>query len=91
MTEFTADQLVELISNTIDKDNWENEGRNIQAHQGLLIVRTISDVHAAISRLLVDFRASTGILVNIEARFLTVTDTFLEQIGMDFRERRTSP
>lgn len=86
VTEFTADQLVELISNTIDRDNWDNEGRNIQAHQGLLIVRTISDVHAAISRLLVDFRASTGILVNIEARFLTVTDTFLEQIGMDFRD-----
>lgn len=84
--EFTTDQLVELIQGTIDSEGWDAEGRSIQAHQGLLIIRTIPAVHAAVARLLRDFRASTGILVNVEARFLTVSDDFLEQVGMDFRD-----
>ena len=84
--EFTTDQLVELIQGTIDSEGWDAPGRSIQPHQGLLIIRTIPAVHASVARLLRDFRASTGLLVNVESRFLTVHDDFLEQVGMDFRD-----
>ena len=35
--------------------------------------------------LLDDLREATGIMVDIQARFLTVEDNFLEDIGVDFR------
>jgi general secretion pathway protein D len=84
---FTAETLAQLIQETLDPDGWNPEqGHSISPQQGLLIVRQTPEVQAAIAALLRDFRRSTGVLVNIEARFLTVEEKFLEQIGMDFRD-----
>lgn len=84
--EFTTEQLQTLITDTIDKGGWEAEGHSITNSQGLLIIRTLPATHLAVRRLLSDFRSSTGILVNVESRFLQVETEFLEQIGMDFRD-----
>ncbi len=77
-------RLVELIKANIDTETWDatatiNEGR------GVLMVRAPKETHRKIERFLADLRTAVGIQVDIETRFLRVQDSFLEDIGVDFR------
>ncbi len=85
--QFTGEDLADLIRNTIHKDEWDEvEGKSIIFNNGLLIVRNSIAIHRAITKFLGDLRASTSMLVSVEVRFLSVEDTFLQQVGMDFRD-----
>jgi type II secretory pathway component GspD/PulD (secretin)/tetratricopeptide (TPR) repeat protein len=85
--QFTGEDLANLIKNTIHKNEWEEaDGKSIQFNNGLLIVRNAVEVHKAVRKFLSDLRASTSMLVSVEARFLSVEDNFLQQVGMDFRD-----
>jgi len=57
--------------------------RTIAFRNGDLIVRQTSDVHDMIKLLLSRMRESMYIQVSIDARFLTVTDDWYEEIGTD--------
>jgi type II secretory pathway component GspD/PulD (secretin) len=48
-------------------------------------VHQTPEVQDQIAKLLEDLREATGIMVDIQARFLKVEDNFLEDIGVDFR------
>src|SRR5690606_2950594 len=81
-----ADRLADLIRTNIAPESWELDPNNtIQPVSGALVVRQNREVHELIRTLLTDLRENTGTLINIESRFLTVSDTFLEDIGIDFR------
>lgn len=81
----TEEQLTDLIKNNIDKSSWDENDRSIDARGGTLIIRQSKSVHKKIRNLLEDLRTSTGILVSVEARFVDVTDDFLEDVGVDWR------
>jgi len=83
----TSDLLDTLIRNNISADSWDEDPANSLRinDMGVMIVNQTPDVHAQISDLLTDLREATGILVDVEARFLQVADNFLEDIGVDFR------
>ncbi|WP_250846819.1 type II secretory pathway, component PulD [Aquisphaera insulae] len=49
-----------------------------------LIIRHTSEVHEQIADLLRQLRRLQDLQVSIEVRFITVTDNFFEQIGVDF-------
>jgi Flp pilus assembly secretin CpaC/tetratricopeptide (TPR) repeat protein len=84
---FDGEALANLIKATIEKNNWdEANGQSAVFQNGLLIVRNSIDVHRKVRKFLNDLRSSTGILVSVESRFLTVEDNFLQQVGMDFRD-----
>ena len=84
---FDGEALANLIKSTIEKNNWdEANGQSCVFQNGLLIVRNSIDVHRKVRKFLNDLRSSTGILVSVESRFLTVEDNFLQQVGMDFRD-----
>ncbi len=81
-----ADRLADLIRTNIAPESWDLDPNNtIQPVSGALVVRQNREVHELIRTLLTDLRENTGTLINIESRFLTVSDTFLEDIGIDFR------
>lgn len=83
----TADTLDALIRDNVDTESWDNDDSNslrITEH-GVLVVNQTPEVHAKIEKLLSDLREATGIMVDIESRFLRVEDSFLEDIGVDFR------
>ena len=84
-TTITEEQLTDLIKNNIAKGTWDTESRSIDTRHGTLIIRQTSSVHKQIDSLLNDLRKATGLLVTIETRFLTVTDDFLEDVGVDWR------
>jgi len=82
-----GDALRELITNNIDPSTWEgNPNVTINLQQsGALVVRQTADVHHKIDKLLGDLRANARTMVNIQTRFLSLEDRFLEDIGVDFR------
>lgn len=53
----SPDELVGKIAANISPETWERNGHNIQAHQGLLIVRAMPRMHAMIKRYLAWLRA----------------------------------
>ncbi len=87
VTVIEGDALRELITNNIDPSTWEGNKDvtiNLQA-SGALVVRQTADVHHKIVKLLHDLRANARTMVNIQTRFLSLEDRFLEDIGVDFR------
>lgn len=79
-----SDRLIQLVQENIAPDSWDPPA-SIDAKQGTLVVRQSKDVHQQIRQLLDDLRRTTGVSVAIEARFLTVEDNFLEDVGVDLR------
>lgn len=83
----TGDALEGLIRDNIAPESWDADPRNSVriTESGTLVVNQTPEVQAQIKRLLDDLREATGIMVDIQARFLKVEDNFLEDIGVDFR------
>ena len=87
--------LMELIMNTIPPgkgmNRWERKDDADQAaiwtyKNAFLYVRAQPDTHAKIEQLLHRIRRLWGILVNIETRFITVEENFLEHVGISWRD-----
>jgi Flp pilus assembly secretin CpaC/tetratricopeptide (TPR) repeat protein len=83
----TSDLLDQLIRNNIDPESWDADPANsLQINEmGVMVVNQTPAVHEKISQLLADLREATGIMVDIQSRFIKVEDNFLEDIGVDFR------
>ncbi len=80
--------LIQLIETTVTPDTWEALGgpstmapyvQNLS-----LVISTTSDVHDQITDLLESLRRLQNLQITIEVRFITLSDTFFEQIGVDF-------
>jgi Flp pilus assembly secretin CpaC/tetratricopeptide (TPR) repeat protein len=82
----TPDSLDALIRENVEPESWEADPANtMRISGGTLVVNQTPEVQEKIEKLLNDLREATGIMVDIEARFLKVEDSFLEDIGVDFR------
>jgi len=82
----TEDNLEPLIRDNIAPDSWDADPNNsLTFSQGTMVVYQTPEVQEKIRKLLDDLREATGIMVDIQARFITVEDNFLEDIGVDFR------
>ncbi|MBN2136348.1 MAG: hypothetical protein JW720_00935, partial [Sedimentisphaerales bacterium] len=89
---YQAQSLVDLIMQTIEPDSWfemneeEGEGEIMlypQEQPKKLAVLQTREVHERIEKLLSELRKSLGHQVSIEARYLVVSENFLEDIGFD--------
>jgi type II secretory pathway component GspD/PulD (secretin)/tetratricopeptide (TPR) repeat protein len=81
-----TDQIVDLIIQTIDPNNWVEAGGEtgtILPLRGNLIINQTPENHIAIEGLLAQLREVRSMQVNIEARFLSVAQDWFEQIGFD--------
>jgi type II secretory pathway component GspD/PulD (secretin)/tetratricopeptide (TPR) repeat protein len=76
----TEDTLLTILG----VDDWE-EPATAQIQEGTLIVFQQPDKHSEIREILNDLRQSTNTSVRIQVRFLKVEDSFLQDIGIDFR------
>ncbi len=82
----TEDALDSLIRDNIAMESWDADPANsMRISQGTLVVNQTPEVQEQIRKLLDNLREATGIMVDIQARFLKVEDNFLEDIGIDFR------
>ena len=83
--------LIQLIQDTIEPDSWWETGTgegSITSYEGKkMIILQTPEIHKQIAKLLKDLQKSLGEQVSIEARFLVVSENFLQDISldMDFR------
>lgn len=80
------DTLMQLIQTTIKPDTWLEEVSSMfpYAQNLSLVVSTTSEVHDEITQLLEALRRLQNLQVTIEVRFISLADSFFEQIGVDF-------
>ncbi len=79
-------QIMDLIRNTVDPDNWRMAGgltSSMEELNGTLIVTTTAENHEQISGLLRQLREQRAIQIAVESRFLFVTQNFIEEVGLD--------
>ncbi|MBI1372771.1 MAG: hypothetical protein GC159_08425 [Phycisphaera sp.] len=78
-------QIQTLIRDTVDPDNWRQNGGLVSSMSylnGNLIINTTSANHRAILSLLGQLRESRAIQINVEARFLLVDQNYLDEVGV---------
>jgi len=76
--------LLTLIRTELFGEEAEEGETSVALHGGKLSARLDLDKHLKLSKLLDQFRSSTGMMVTVESRFLDIQDNFLEQIGINF-------
>lgn len=86
---FDATPLINLIQTTIAPDTWQDTSGGPStiapyAQNLSLVISTTSEVHDQIAELLASLRKLQNLQVTIEVRFITLSDSFFEQIGVDF-------
>lgn len=82
----TLDLIKDIIQTNVDFEGWRDNGGDtglIQELHGNLIVTQTARNHRAIVGLLSQLREVRAIQISVEARFLTVSQDFFEQIGFD--------
>ncbi len=82
------ESLTNLLTDVIDPQSWaENGGQaTVNSHESTLslVIRQTQRGHEEIADLLEQLRRLQDLQVTIEVRFITVSDDFFEQIGVDF-------
>lgn len=85
-SQLDPDTLVELIKeSTGGEDAWDNSNSEIEPHKGNLLVNSTRELHLAVKDFLDNLRKGSDLFVIVEARFIDITDDFLEDIGVDTR------
>jgi len=80
------DQLVSNIKEATDLKYWEGEGVDLKPEdQGYLVITASREMHQRIRTVLEDMRRFATSVVTIDAKFLTVSRNFLQEVGVDFR------
>ena len=83
-------KLMDLVKQVIVPGTWEEgSGNAIQGRSGTIIVTHTPEVHRSVQQLLADLRRARAIQVMVDIRFVTVSDAFLEQIGVDLGDATT--
>ena len=83
----SIDDIIELVKSAVGTaETWTIDGVSIAAQGTLgIVVKHTAEVQGQVEKFLNDLRAFAGIVVTIETRFLTVSDNFLRDVGVDFR------
>ncbi len=79
------DDLITMITESIAPDSWDGENHSAAIESGNLIVHHNPEVQAEVAQMLEDLRVPANIMVDIKVRFMRVEDSFLQDVGVDFR------
>lgn len=86
--DFTS--LINLIQSTVEPLSWEDNGGPAGAtitefrNTNSLVIRNTQEVHNQIQTLLKRLRELQDVQIVIETRFISLSDSFFERIGVDF-------
>ncbi|MHB1156847.1 MAG: hypothetical protein ACYC26_08410 [Phycisphaerales bacterium] len=77
--------IMDLIKNSVARDSWVPVGltSSMEELNGTIIVNTTADNHVSIGKLLRQLREQRALQIAVDARFLFVTQNFLEEVGFD--------
>jgi Flp pilus assembly secretin CpaC len=85
VTDTDIGKLSDLIRENCGTGSWDREGHSITPSAGQLVISTTPDVHKQVTAFLDNLRKFNKLTVHVEARFISVTKAFLQDVGIDFR------
>jgi|688.fasta_scaffold10315_1 hypothetical protein len=77
--------LATLIQENVAVGTWQDEGISIDAREGYIMITHSAKVQEEVRSFLEDLRRFNSTLVTIESKFLTVSQNWIQEIGVDFR------
>jgi len=80
------EKIREVITTTIDSTSWQSNGGDvgtILTMNSNLIIKNTARNHQAISNLLSKLREIQSIQIHVDSRFLTINESWFEQVGID--------
>ncbi|MBN1419787.1 MAG: hypothetical protein JXP34_13490 [Planctomycetes bacterium] len=79
------EELIDLIRESTGGDEVWTEETALEPHRGQLLVQAPIEVQAKVAQVLAELRKDSDLFVVVKARFIDVTDDFMEDIGVDYR------
>jgi general secretion pathway protein D len=84
----TVEDIISLIKENVAKETWELGDKKFSIDKAgadqILVVHT-AEVQQQIDEFLNDLRRFTSTVVQLESRFVEITDAFLQEVGTDWR------
>lgn len=86
-----TDEFIQIIQSVVAPASWSDEsGTTIQEYNGSMVVTQSTDVHDQIDILLRNLRNQRGSQIHVKCKFLTVENSALEQIGVNWQNYTTA-
>lgn len=84
----TVNGFIDIIKKVVAPTQWEGagaEGVSIEEYNGQMVVHQSSAIHSEIERLLRTLRNQQATQVHVKVKFLSVENTLLEEIGVNWQ------
>ena len=80
------DSIMDIIISVIEPESWEDGDAVLTMHGATqsLAIRQTEEVHAQIEDLLTQIRKMNDLQVAVEVRYITLSDSFYEKMGISF-------
>ncbi len=78
-------EFIEIVQKVVSPDLWKGEGVAIAEFNGAMVITQSAEVHKQVDILLRTLRNTKGTQIHVKVKFLTVENTLLEEIGVDWR------
>ena len=78
-------EFIEIIQKVVSPNTWTNTGVAIEEYNGAMVVTQTSDVHKQVEELLRTLRNQKGTQIHVKVKFLTVENSLLEEIGVNWQ------
>ncbi|GDY12425.1 hypothetical protein LBMAG53_13030 [Planctomycetota bacterium] len=88
----TSQDFIDIIQRVVSPNSWTAPGVSPPSeYNGSLVVTNVSGVHKQVKELLRALRAQRGKQIHIKCKFLTVENSALEQIGVNWQNFSGNP
>jgi tetratricopeptide (TPR) repeat protein len=81
----TPEDIVDTIKKSVSPTIWENTANAITIHRSTMLVTAPTSTHLLIQQFIRAQTHQSRLLVRVTARWVTIKDGFLEEIGVDWR------
>lgn len=78
------EDFVDLLQSAVSPKSWTEEGNAIEIRGSTLFVTAPPSVHELVREFVRSESAVSRVVVHVDARWLTINDGFLEEIGVDW-------
>ena len=77
-------EFIDIIKKVVAPATWGTTGIDIGEYNGSMVVTQTSEVHQQVDELLRSLRNQKGTQIHVKCKFLTIENSALEQIGVDW-------
>ena len=81
----TPDEVVELLKASVTPQAWNDEHNGITVRDTTLYITAPPDTHRLLREFIRAQESTANLMVQVDTRWLTLNDDFLEEIGVDWR------